>query len=102
MAKPLLPLLAPSGKIRFPNRFLFILTASGCIPLHNKPSLSWTRATILTSALILSVTGEVKLADFGVSAQLVNSLSYRNSFVGTSCWMAPEVIQVLGVSPVIS
>lgn len=48
----------------------------------------------LKSANIL-VTGncEIKIADFGVSAQLSNTLPARNSFMGTPYWMAPEVIE---------
>ena len=42
--------------------------------------------------ILLTEQGDVKLADFGVSAQLVNTLSRRNSFVGTAYWMAPEVV----------
>jgi len=45
------------------------------------------------SNILLTEAGAVKIADFGVSTQLMNSLSFRNSFVGTSYWMAPEVIQ---------
>lgn len=42
--------------------------------------------------ILLDASGTTKLADFGVSAELMNTLADKDTVIGTPFWMSPEVI----------
>ncbi|XP_017276886.1 serine/threonine-protein kinase 10 [Kryptolebias marmoratus] len=42
--------------------------------------------------ILLTLDGDIKLADFGVSAKNNKTLQRRDTFIGTPYWMAPEVV----------
>ena len=44
--------------------------------------------------ILVTLDGNIKLADFGIAAKLTDTLNKRKSFIGTPYWMAPEVASV--------
>lgn len=44
------------------------------------------------SNVLLTKEGEVKLIDFGLARDIQSNMGKRTTCIGSSCWMAPEVV----------
>lgn len=64
-------------------------TLCGLQYLHKEKKI---HRDIKSGNILMNSEGEVKLADFGITAQLLHTLSRRNSYWGTMLYMAPEVL----------
>uniref|UniRef100_A0AAR2JYL6 Protein kinase domain-containing protein n=1 Tax=Pygocentrus nattereri TaxID=42514 RepID=A0AAR2JYL6_PYGNA len=63
-------------------------------PLKERQIAYVCRETLQGANILLTERGDVKLADFGVAAEINASVAKRKSFIGTPYWMAPEVAAV--------
>ncbi len=62
----------------------------GLETLHDAKTL---HRDIKAANVLLDAEGKAKLADFGVSSQLLSTLSRKQTRIGSPYWMSPEVIQ---------
>ncbi|XP_020347239.2 mitogen-activated protein kinase kinase kinase kinase 2-like isoform X1 [Oncorhynchus kisutch] len=66
-------------------------TLQGLYHLHETSKM---HRDIKGANILITERGDIKLADFGVAAEISASVAKRKSFIGTPYWMAPEVAAV--------
>ncbi|KAH7824710.1 putative protein serine [Monocercomonoides exilis] len=70
--------------------FVLKETILGLMFLQSKKKI---HRDIKAANLLLTSSGRLKIADFGVAASLQNTLDRRRTAIGSPYWMAPEVIE---------
>ncbi|KAK1790864.1 hypothetical protein P4O66_014711 [Electrophorus voltai] len=77
------------GKVSIAVRIYYDMVLRGLAYLREKHQIM--HRDVKPSNILVNSRGEIKLCDFGVSGQLIDSMA--NSFVGTRSYMSPERLQ---------
>eukprot|EP00005_Dracoamoeba_jomungandri_P005086 CAMPEP_0174258236 /NCGR_PEP_ID=MMETSP0439-20130205/7269_1 /TAXON_ID=0 /ORGANISM="Stereomyxa ramosa, Strain Chinc5" /LENGTH=879 /DNA_ID=CAMNT_0015341675 /DNA_START=68 /DNA_END=2707 /DNA_ORIENTATION=- len=82
------------GPLSLPERVMATIsrvTLEGLEYLH-KPPYPIIHRDIKSDNILMGLDGAIKITDFGYGAQLTSTADSRASVVGTTYWMAPEVV----------
>lgn len=79
--------------VQFEEKHIACVCRDALDALAQIHSLRQIHRDIKSDNVLISETGEVKLADFGFAAQLTQDRAKRNTMVGTPYWMAPELVR---------
>jgi len=71
-------------------RYSLYKVALGLFKMHSKQVL---HRDIKADNVLCSSTGEVKIADLGLSVFLCSEQSYRETRGGTANWVSPEIVE---------
>ena len=75
-----------------PEEWARFYIAEVVLALDAIDSMGFIHRDVKPSNILVNSQGEIKICDFGVSGQLIDSMA--NSFVGTRSYMSPERLQV--------
>lgn len=75
-----------------PEKFIPYILKQLLLALKYLHSEKQIHRDVKCSNLFVHHDGTVKLGDFGVTGQLIHTADKKNTIIGTSYWMAPEVI----------
>jgi len=72
------------------------MALEGLIYLHKTKII---HRDVKAGNLLITAAGDIKLADFGVSAELTQTLAKRMTMIGSPYWMAPEILKQMKYDP---
>jgi len=86
------PLSLQANLVPLPEPSIKLLLHSMLTGLGHLHSLNLLHRDLKSRNLLVTPESNCKLSDFGETAQLTETVTKRETFVGSPFWMAPEVI----------